>query len=278
MGQSHYYIEYKDHTRGVMQMRFRPCIDIHNGKVKQIVGSSLRDEGASARENFVSEQDAAYYAGMFRDRCLTGGHMIILNKKGTPEYEASLKQCMGALEEYPDGLQVGGGVNADNAGSFIDAGASHVIVTSYVFSDGRINMDNLEKISRAVSPEHLVLDLSCKNCDGILTVMTDRWQNRTEHEFNTELLERLSEYCDEFLVHAVDSEGKSAGPQSDVLEILRAYSGKPVTYAGGIATYDDIRSIRRLCDGRVDITIGSSLDIYGGHLDMDKIIDMCSEV
>lgn len=258
-------------------MRFRPCIDIHNGKVKQIVGSSLRDEGAVARENFISEQDASYYARMFRERSLTGGHMIILNRKGTPEYEASLKQCMGALEEYPGGLQVGGGVNADNAQSFIDAGASHVIVTSYVFSDGRINMDNLEKISSAVSPEYLVLDLSCKKCDGILTVMTDRWQNKTEHEFNEELLEKLAGYCDEFLVHAVDSEGKSAGPQSDVLEILRSYSGKSVTYAGGIATYDDIRSIGKLCDGRTDITIGSSLDIYGGHLDMDEIIKICSE-
>ena len=258
-------------------MRFRPCIDIHNGKVKQIVGSSLRDEGAAASENFISEQDAAYYARMFRERSLTGGHMIILNKKGTPEYEASLKQCMGALEEYPGGLQVGGGVNADNAQSFIDAGASHVIVTSYVFSDGRINMENLERISSAVSPEHLVLDMSCKKCDGVLTVMTDRWQNKTEHEFNAELLEKLSGYCDEFLVHAVDSEGKQAGPQEDVLEILRTYSGKPVTYAGGIATYDDIRSIGRLCEGRTDITIGSSLDIYGGYLDMDEIIRICKD-
>ena len=259
-------------------MRFRPCIDIHNGKVKQIVGSSLRDEGSVAKENFISEQDASWYARMFRERSLSGGHMIILNKKGTPEYDASLKQCIGALDEYPGGLQVGGGVDADNAMSFIDAGASHVIVTSYVFSDGHINMENLRKISSAVSPEHLVLDLSCKKCDGILTVMTDRWQKKTEHEFNTDLLEELSEYCDEFLVHAVDSEGKSKGPQEDVLSILKEYSGKPVTYAGGIASYDDIRKIGIMCEGRTDITIGSSLDIYGGHLDMNEIIRICSEI
>ena len=259
-------------------MRFRPCIDIHNGKVKQIVGSSLRDEGSVAKENFISEQDASWYARMFRERSLSGGHMIILNKKGTPEYDASLKQCIGALDEYPGGLQVGGGVDADNAMSFIDAGASHVIVTSYVFSDGHINMDNLRKISSAVSPEHLILDLSCKNCDGILTVMTDRWQKKTAHEFNVSLLEELSGYCDEFLVHAVDSEGRSKGPQDDVLSILKEYSGKPVTYAGGIASYDDIRKIGIMCEGRTDITIGSSLDIYGGHLDMNEIIRICSEV
>ena len=259
-------------------MRFRPCIDIHNGKVKQIVGSSLRDEGATAKENYISGQDASWYARMFRERSLAGGHMIILNKKGTPEYDESLKQCMGALKEYPDGLQVGGGVDADNAMSFIDAGASHVIVTSYVFSDGHINMENLRKISSAVSPEHLVLDLSCKNCDGILTVMTDRWQKKTEHEFNADLLKELSGYCDEFLVHAVDSEGKSKGPQEEVLSVMKEYTGSTVTYAGGIASYDDIRMIKDLSDGRIDITIGSALDIYGGHLDMNEIIRICSEV
>ncbi len=258
-------------------MRFRPCIDIHNGKVKQIVGSSLRDEGAVARENYVSDRDASYYARMFRERSLTGGHMIILNKKGSPEYELSLSQCMGALEAYPGGLQVGGGVNADNAASFIDAGASHVIVTSYVFSDGKINMDNLEKITGAIGAKHLVLDLSCKKCDGRLFVMTDRWQKKTEKEFSPDLLEELSGYCGEFLIHAVDSEGKSSGPQKEVLDILKCYRKTPVTYAGGIASYEDIRMIKDLSDGRIDITIGSALDIYGGHLDMDEIIKICGE-
>ncbi len=256
-------------------MRFRPCIDIHNGKVKQIVGSSLRDEGALAEENFISESDASYYARMFRERSLVGGHMIILNKKGTPEYEASYGQCLGALKAYPQGLQVGGGITAENARDFIDAGASHVIVTSYVFSNGYLNMDNLEKIRDAVSPEHLVLDLSCKNCDGVLTVMTDRWQKKTELELSEELLDKLSEYCDEFLIHAVDSEGKSKGPQKEVLDILKDFSSRKVTYAGGIATYDDIRMIGELGNGRIDITIGSALDIYGGHLDMDEVICLC---
>ena len=128
-------------------MRFRPCIDIHNGKVKQIVGSSLKDEGSKASENFVSEKTSVYYAGMFESKGLKGGHAIILNKKGTPEYDASYEECMKALKAYPGGLQIGGGILPDNAMEFIDAGASHVIVTSYVFADGIINKYNLERIS-----------------------------------------------------------------------------------------------------------------------------------
>ncbi|MCR4793065.1 MAG: phosphoribosylformimino-5-aminoimidazole carboxamide ribotide isomerase [Lachnospiraceae bacterium] len=253
-------------------MKFRPCIDIHNGKVKQIVGSSLRDEGAQARENYISSEDASFYAKMFKDRGLYGGHMIILNKKGTPEYEMSLEQCMGALDAFPGGLQVGGGVTAENAMDFINAGASHVIVTSYVFSDGRMNMDNLEKISSAVTPAHLVLDMSCKEADGKLFVMTDRWQKKTENVFDADLLEYLAPYCDEFLVHAVDSEGKSSGPQKSVLEVMKGFDMRPVTYAGGIASFDDIRYIKELGEGRIDFTIGSALDIYGGHLPMDEVI------
>jgi len=257
-------------------MRFRPCIDIHNGSVKQIVGSSLRDDKAMAKENFISGFDAAYYARMFKDKDLPGGHAIILNKKGTPEYEASYELCMDALREYPGGLQVGGGVSAENAAGFIEAGASHVIVTSYVFKDGRMNLENLEKINAAVGPEHLVLDLSCMNFDGRYFVMTDRWQKKTELELNPTLLQQLSVYCDEFLIHAVDSEGKAKGPERGVLNILKDYSESPVTYAGGIATYEDIEKIRTICGPKTDITIGSALDIYGGKLEMDRIIELCS--
>ena len=258
-------------------MRFRPCIDIHNGTVKQIVGSSLKDEGNSASENFVSAYDSVHYADMFRERGLCGGHAIILNKKGTLEYEASYDECMKALRAYPGGLQVGGGILPENAERFLDAGASHVIVTSYVFSDGKINYDNLEKISCAATPEKLVLDLSCKRIGDSYKVMTDRWQKETDAVLDEKLLNELSGYCDEFLIHAVDSEGKANGPEKGVLEILKDFTLRPVTYAGGIASYEDIVFIRDMCDGKVDITVGSALDIYGGKLEMDEIVKLCSK-
>ena len=257
-------------------MRFRPCIDIHNGIVKQIIGSSLKDEGSSASENYVSAYDSVHYADMFRERGLSGGHAIILNRKGTPEYEASYEECIKALKAYPGGLQVGGGINPENAGEFLDAGASHVIVTSYVFADGIINKDNLDKISKAATPDKLVLDLSCKKIDGLYFVMTDRWQKKTDEILTLKLLEELSAFCDEFLIHAVDSEGKANGPEKGVLEILKDFDLRPVTYAGGIASYEDIISIRDLCEGKVDITVGSALDIYGGKLEMDEIVKICS--
>ncbi len=259
-------------------MRFRPCIDIHNGKVKQIVGSSLTDDSASASENFVSEKDAAFYAGLFKKHDLKGGHAIILNKKGTPEYEASLKQCISALSEFPGGLQAGGGIDDKNAGIFLDAGASHVIVTSFVFSDGKVNYDNLEKITGAVTRKRLVLDMSCKAFDGKYFVMTDRWTKKTDEEFSTELLKRLSLYCDEFLIHAVDVEGKNGGFSEGVFSILSAFDEVPVTYAGGISCYDDIKKAGKLGAGKVDITIGSSLDIYGGNLDLNEVIKACRSI
>lgn len=259
-------------------MRFRPCIDIHNGKVKQIVGSSLKDEGSKASENFVSEKTSVYYAEMFGTKGLKGGHVIILNKKGTPEYDASYNECINALKAYPGGLQVGGGITPENAREFLDAGASHVIVTSYVFAEGKIKKDNLEKISKAASPERLVLDLSCKKYEDGYYIMTDRWQNKTDAKLTTELLEELSSYCDEFLIHAVDSEGKANGPEKGVLDILKNFSLRPVTYAGGIASYKDIEDIGKQCDGRVDITVGSALDIYGGKLDTDEIIKICNGI
>ena len=199
----------------------------------------------------------------------------MLNGAGTEEYEASKAEAKAALSAYPGGLQAGGGINPDNAGEFLEAGASAVIVTSYVFAGGQIKKDNLEKISKASTPEKLVLDLSCKKYEDGYYIMTDRWQNKTDTTLKLELLDDLSVYCDEFLIHAVDSEGKANGPEKGVLDILKNFSARPVTYAGGIASYDDIKGIRDMCDGRVDITVGSALDIYGGKLDMDEIISIC---
>ena len=189
-------------------MRFRPCIDIHNGKVKQIVGGTLMDEGDKARENFVSEQDASWFAALYRDADLPGGHVILLNSPDSPYYEATRRQAFLALGTYPGGLQLGGGVNPENACAYLDAGASHVIVTSYVFRDGRIRWENLEQMVRSVGRSRLVLDLSCRKKDGKYYIVTDRWQKFTDTVLTPEMMHTLSSFCDEFLVHAVDVEGK----------------------------------------------------------------------
>ena len=255
-------------------MRFRPCIDIHNGRVKQIVGSSLSDAGNQAEENFVSANDAAYYANLYKTHNLSGGHIIILNHKDSEYYEATRAQAFGALNAYPGGMQIGGGVNADNAAEYIEAGASHVIVTSFVFSKGELNMDNLKKINHAIGKERLVLDLSCKRQGDDYYVVTDRWQNFTKLKVEAKTLDYLAEYCDEFLIHAADVEGARKGIDKDIATILGAWKGIPVTYAGGIAEYSDIDLLGKAGQGRLDYTIGSALDLFGGKLEFQKICKM----
>ena len=181
-------------------MEFRPCIDIHNGYVKQIVGSSLKDENNEAVNNFVSDKDGAYYANLFKEYNLKGGHVILLNSANSDYRKASEEQAKCALLAFPDGLQIGGGINEENAWSYLDMGASHVIVTSYVFRCGRGNMENLEKISKCVGKNRLVIDLSCRKLDGEYKIVTDRWQNFTDISLNKETLDMFSDYCDEFLV------------------------------------------------------------------------------
>ncbi len=253
-------------------MEFRPCIDIHNGQVKQIVGSSLRDENNSAQANFVSDMSAADYARMYQADGIKGGHIILLNKADSEYYEATRSQALSALSAYKGGMQVGGGITADNASEFLDAGASHVIVTSYVFKDGLINYDNLNKLVSAVGREHIVLDLSCKAKDGEQYIVTDRWQNFTNERLTAATLERLTEYADEFLIHAADVEGKQQGIQTDVASILGSYSGAPVTYAGGVSTYEDIDLIEQYGHGHVNVTVGSALDIFGGQLSYRELV------
>ena len=256
-------------------MRFRPCIDIHNGKVKQIVGSSLRDKNDEAKENYVASQDAVFYARMYREMGLSGGHIILLNPVTSPLYEATKKQATEALNACPGLMQVGGGITADNAKEFIDAGASHVIVTSYVFKDGKINYANLEKLTAAVGKEKVVLDLSCKNVDGKYYIVTDRWQKLTDVELTEATLDLLSEYCDEFLVHAADVEGKQKGIEENVAGILGKWGKIPVTYAGGAGTLDDVKELKEIGKGRVDVTIGSALEIFGGSLKLKDVIEIC---
>lgn len=259
-------------------MKFRPCIDIHNGKVKQIVGGSLADRNNQAEENFVSRQDAAFYAGLYRDSGIQGGHIILLNPAGSEYYEADVEQAKLALEAYPKGLQIGGGMNSDNAKEFLDMGASHIIVTSYVFRDGRIHYDRLEDMVTAIGKEHLVLDLSCRKRDGSYYIVTDRWQKFTEEIVTVELLERLSGYCDEFLIHAVDAEGKAKGIEAPLAELLGSWSGIPVTYAGGVGSFEDLKQLKELSKNRLDVTIGSALDIFGGSMVYEEVLEYIAKV
>ena len=258
-------------------MKFRPCIDIHNGKVKQIVGGSLTDVLDQAEENFVSTKGAAFYAKLYKQLGLEGGHIILLNARESSYYKEDLKQAKEALHEYPGGLMVGGGITPENAEEFIEAGASHVIVTSYVFKNGVINYENLEKMVEAVGKEHLVLDLSCRKKDDSYYVVTDRWQKFTEEVVNTELLHKLSHYCDEFLIHAVDVEGKASGVEENVVRILSTIDGKKITYAGGVGSYEDLLQLKEVGNDKIDVTIGSALELFGGKLALKKVISICEK-
>ncbi len=253
-------------------MEFRPCIDIHNGKVKQIVGGSLKDEGDQAEENFVAEQDAAFFARLYQKRGIKGGHIILLNPVGSAYYADTKRQARKALEAYPGGMQVGGGIHAGNAMEFLRAGASHVIVTSYVFRDGKINYENLEKLRAVTGKERLVLDLSCRQKEGEYYIVTDRWQKFTGERLDEALLERLSGYADEFLVHAVDVEGKARGIEGKVAEILGNWGKIPITYAGGIGSFADLEELRRLGKDRLNFTIGSALDLFGGNMGFEEVV------
>lgn len=258
-------------------MRFRPCIDIHNGRVKQIVGGSLRDSGDRAEENYVAEQDAAYFARLYKEKGLSGGHIILLNPPGSAFYEATRDQAFQALAAFPGGMQIGGGIRADNAQEYLDRGASHVIVTSYVFREGKISYEHLDAIRREVGREHLVLDLSCRMRDGRYYVVTDRWQRFTDTEVTSSLLRELGGSCAEFLVHAVDVEGRAAGIDEPLAGLLAGSEDCPVTYAGGVGSYDDLEKLRQAGRGRVDVTIGSALDLFGGSLAFDRVLGYCDK-
>ena len=234
---------------------FRPCIDLHEGQVKQIVGGTLGEAGL--RTNFVSARPAAWFAELYRRDGLTGGHVIMLG----PGNEAAARS---ALAAYPGGLHIGGGINAGNARDWLAAGASHVIVTSWVFREGRVDWDRLGELSRLVGPERLVVDLSCRRRGDSYYVVTDRWQKFTESTVTAETLQQFSKYCGEFLVHAVDVEGLCQGIDRELVEKLGAWAPLPTTYAGSAKSLADLEEVTRLGRGRIDLTIGSALDIFGG--------------
>lgn len=256
-------------------MKFRPCIDIHNGSVKQIIGGSLTDAGSQAVDNFVSGKDAAFYARKYKADGLTGGHIILLNPKESEYYEADVFQAKSALEEYPGGLQIGGSMDESNAKAFLNMGASHIIVTSYVFRGGKIHMERLQRLVSLLGKEHLVLDLSCRYVGDDYYIVTDRWQKVTRVKMNLQTLEMLAEFCDEFLVHAVDVEGKASGVEQEVVRRLGERQVLPVTYAGGIHSFEDIEWIRKAGNGFVDFTVGSALDLFGGTIPYQKLLRNC---
>lgn len=236
---------------------FRPCIDLHEGKVKQIVGGTLGDGSSAPRTNFVSDRSSVYYAELYRRDGLAGGHVIML---GPGNEEAG----RAALKAYPGGLQIGGGINLDNAAGYLGDGASHVIVTSWVFQGGKVNWDRLASLVKAIGRDRLVLDLSCRRRDEKYFVVTDRWQNFTDLELSRESLEKLAASCAEFLVHAVDVEGLCRGIDRELVTHLGRWSPIPATYAGGANSLSDLEEVMRLGQGRIHLTIGSALDIFGG--------------
>lgn len=238
--------------------RFRPCIDLHHGKVKQIIGGTLRDDGLSLVENHVSDHDAAWFAQRYRDDQLHGGHVICLGPGNEPAARA-------ALAAWPGGLQVGGGIQAQHAKDWIAAGASHVIITSYLFdSQGRFLPDHLEACRRAVGRDHLVLDLSCRRDEAGWHVAMNRWQTRTEWRIELSLFEKLAPYCAEFLIHAADVEGRCSGVDAELVAELSTWDGIPITYAGGVTTMSDVHAIQTASAGQLDFTVGSALDLFGG--------------
>ncbi len=248
-------------------MRFRPCIDLREGRVVQIVGGTLGSTGARGLvTNFETERSPADFARMYKEDRLPGGHVISL---GPDNEEAALA----ALSAYPGGMHMGGGVNPDNARTFLDAGASHVIVTSYVFREGLIDEERLNRLVEAVGKQRLVLDLSCRKRDDMFWVVTDRWRNFTEVKISAGTLEWLSKYCRELLVHGVDVEGKKAGIEESLVKILGKWSPIPVTYAGGATSLADLDRVKVLGRDRVDLTIGSALDIFGGDVAYRDVVD-----
>lgn len=241
-----------------MKARFRPCIDLHDGKVKQIVGGTLRDDGAGPKENFVSEKPSGWFAETFRKDALTGGHVIKLG----PGNDAAAKE---ALSAWPGGLQLGGGITPDNAAQWIEAGASHVIVTSVLFDKaGTFLPEALDAMVAAIGSNRLVIDLSCRRTDRGWTVAMNRWQTLTDLDVTVATLDRLAPFCDEFLIHAADVEGLCGGIDGELVEFLGAWGKLPMTYAGGASSLADVEKVDALGKGCVDVTVGSALDVFGG--------------
>lgn len=237
--------------------RFRPCIDLHEGRVKQIVGGTLTDGASTLQTNFISSRPASDYAKIYRDDDLRGGHVILLG----PGNEEAARS---ALAAYPGGLQIGGGIRPGNALEWLQAGASHVIVTSFLFDGPEFRPEKLHELSALTGADRLVVDLSCRHRAGSWFVATNRWQTVTDYEITPAHLSAIAPFCAELLVHAADVEGQCGGVDLDLVQLLGAWAEIPVTYAGGARSIEDLRAVEEQSGGRVDLTIGSALDLFGG--------------
>ena len=245
-------------------MKFRPCIDLHNGSVKQIVGGTLTDQN-NPKVNFFSDYSPSFFAKMFADYNLQGGHII---KLGANNDEAAKE----AIKAWPKGLQIGGGITIDSAKEWLNLGASKVIITSCVFEKNNLNIKKLEKIVEEVGRENITLDLSCRKKEEKYFVVTNKWQTFTDLEVEKKSLQMLSEYCSEFLIHSVDLEGLMSGIDINLINIIKE-SPLQCVYAGGVHSFEDLDIIKEIGKDKIDVTIGSALDIYGGNLKFKEIIN-----
>ncbi|MFK7911840.1 MAG: phosphoribosylformimino-5-aminoimidazole carboxamide ribotide isomerase [Akkermansiaceae bacterium] len=248
--------------------QFRPCIDLHAGQVKQIVGGTLRDDTAGPDENHVSDKSSVWFAELYAEHELTGGHVIQLGKGN----EQAARE---ALAAWPGGMQIGGGINIDNAADWLEAGASHVIVTSWLFdSEGRFLLDRLKQLSDEIGSDCLVVDLSCRKTEAGWTVAMNRWQTLTNIHITHDTLDVLAEYCAEYLIHAADVEGLCGGVDSELVQHMGSWAEIPMTYAGGVANMDDVRLVNEMSSGNIDVTVGSALDLFGGSgVALDELIN-----
>lgn len=236
---------------------FRPCIDLHNGQVKQIVGGTLSDDDQTLKTNFSSDQPSSWYTKLYQENQVLGGHVI---KLGPGNDQAA----QDALQAWPGGLQVGGGITIENAQYWLDQGASHVIVTSWLFVGSEFSFGRLMELSQAIGKDKLVLDLSCRKVPEGWAIATNRWQTITSTLLSKGLIELLEDYCDEFLIHAADVEGLQGGIDKELVSALADWVSIPTTYAGGARSVQDLQEVNTLSQGKIDLTIGSALDIFGG--------------
>lgn len=236
---------------------FRPCIDLHDGQVKQIVGGSLSADGSGLKTNFVSPHPPGHFAAMYRRDGLVGGHVIKLGAGNDPAAKA-------AISAWPDAFHVGGGIDLDNAQPWIEGGAAKIIVTSWLFPDGVFSEARLAALAQRVSRNRLVVDLSCRRRGEHWFVATNRWQTLTDFAITEASLLALARHCSEFLIHAADVEGLCSGIDEALVAALGRWSTLPCTYAGGGKDIGDLQLVDRLSGGRIDLTFGSALDIFGG--------------
>lgn len=246
-------------------MKFRPCIDLHDGKVKQIVGETLTDN--QTIENFISKNGAEFFAKIYKEAKLTGGHIVML---GPGNRDEAIK----ALHAFPGGMQIGGGLNDENYKEYLDEGASHIIVTSFIFSDKEIDLEKVKRISNSAGSKKLVIDLSCKLKNNNYYVVSNKWKDFTNFKITKDSLGMLSKYCDEFLIHAADVEGKKNGADLRLIELLSEITDIPVTYAGGIQNLDDVKEVSKSGNNKIDLTIGSALDLFGGNIKIQELLKL----